>query len=66
MDKDQVEIQIRKFLKRVGVESHAAIDQAVAAASNDGAATPLRLKMTLEVAGAAPSERHFEAEIDIS
>ena len=52
MDADALNMQIRKFLKQVGVTSQREIEQAVQAAEAAGAIAPgsvLKARMTLEV-----------------
>jgi hypothetical protein len=54
MDADALNMQIRKFLKQVGVTSQREIEQAVQAAIESGRVAPgvaLKARMTLEVEG---------------
>jgi hypothetical protein len=54
MDADALNMQIRKFLKHVGVTSQREIEQAVQAAEEAGRISPgsvLKARMTLEVDG---------------
>lgn len=54
MDADALNMQIRKFLKQVGVTSQREIEQAVQAAEADGKIAPgdvLKARMTLVVEG---------------
>jgi hypothetical protein len=56
---DEQTMQIRKFLKRVGVESHTAIEAALASATS-----PISLRMELVIEGAESTRLAFDAEID--
>ncbi|HTJ89365.1 MAG TPA: DUF6494 family protein [Acidocella sp.] len=52
MNEDKVNMEVRKFLKVVGVSSQRAIENAIAAAAKAGAIqghTKLRAKMTLQI-----------------
>lgn len=60
MPSENQTMQIRKFLKRVGVESHAALDEAIAKAGSG----QVRVEMTLKIEGGATAEQTFTAEID--
>lgn len=54
MDADALNMQIRKFLKEVGVTSQREIEQAVAAAESAGKlpkGRPVAMQMTLRVEG---------------
>ncbi|TXK62367.1 DUF6494 family protein [Alkalisalibacterium limincola] len=54
MDADALNMQIRKFLKQVGVTSQREIEQAVQAAEAAGTIAPgsvLKARMTLQVEG---------------
>lgn len=59
MSDDGNDMQIRKFLKRVGVESHEAI--AAALAADAGAAVDF--KIVLHIGGAAEPAKTFETSI---
>jgi hypothetical protein len=53
MNEDVVNMEIRKFLKKVGISSQREIEkalQAAAAAGKLGGAAPLKASMTLEIA----------------
>jgi hypothetical protein len=62
MSDDEINMQIRKFLKRVGVESHEAIAKAVDAA--DG--KPVRIRMALTIGTGSEPEKNFEATIGVN
>jgi hypothetical protein len=52
MNEDKVNMEVRKFLKAVGISSQREIENAVAAAAKAGAIkghTKLRAKMTLQI-----------------
>lgn len=59
MSSEEQTMQIRKFLKRVGVESHNAIEAALA--SNKG---PVSLRMELTIGGGETKTLSFDAKID--
>lgn len=60
MSDDGSDMQIRKFLKRVGVESHEVIAAALAAAA--GEAIPV--KMALYTGGAEKPAKTFESSMN--
>ncbi len=52
MDEDHLNIQIRKFLKKVGIKSQREIENGIKQGLINGSinqATPIHLRMTLEV-----------------
>lgn len=54
MNEDVVNMEIRKFLKKVGVTAQREIERALQEAADSGAldaAAPLEARMTLEIAG---------------
>jgi hypothetical protein len=54
VDEDVVNMEIRKFLKKVGISSQREIEKALQEAAGAGtlkAGEPLRASMTLEIAG---------------
>ena len=67
LDEDRLNLEIRKFLKQVGVTSQREIEKAVrsAAASGDlSGAVPLHAKMTLSIP-ALGLEHVIEHEFDV-
>jgi len=56
------DMQIRKYLKRVGVESHEVIKAALDAASGDA----LNVRMVLTIGGDDANATAFETDIDAS
>lgn len=59
MGDDAGDMQIRKFLKRVGVESHEAIASALA-----GSRGPCTVKVVLEIGDGGEPAKIFEASMD--
>jgi hypothetical protein len=59
MDDDKTDLQIRKFLRRVGIESHSAIRAAIEAADGD-----LVVKMQLTVGDDPTPVKVFDATIE--
>ena len=59
MSSEDQTLQVRKFLKRVGVESHNAIDAALAASKG-----PVSLRMELVIEGEESTRIAFDAKID--
>ena len=52
MDEDNLNIQIRKFLKQVGIKSQREIENGIRQGLMDGSineATPIQARMTLEI-----------------
>ena len=66
MTEEERNIQIRKFLKRVGVESHEAINAALDAASGSPSGGTLGVRMVLTLAGNEANARVFETTIGTS
>jgi len=60
MTMEERDMQIRKYLKRVGVESHEAIKAALGATSGD--AVTIRMVLTID----GDDAKSFETEIDTS
>ena len=60
MSDDGADRQIRKFLKRVGVESH----EAIAAALAGGAQGAIPIKMVLHIGDAEAPAKTFETAMD--
>ncbi len=56
-------IQIRKFLKRVGVESHEAINAALDATSGSPSGNTLTVRMVLSLDGDEANAKVFETTI---
>ena len=59
-------IRIRKFLKRVGVESHEAINAALDAASGSPSGGTLNVRMVLTLDGDEAKAKIFETTIGAS
>lgn len=59
MSSEEQTLRIRKFLKRVGIESHNAIEAALASAT-----APVSLRMELVIDGEESSRIAFDAKID--
>lgn len=59
MSSEEQTLQIRKFLKRVGVESHNAIEAALATAT-----APVSLRMELVIDGEESTRIDFDTKID--
>ena len=66
MTEEERTIQIRKFLKRVGVESHEAINAALDAASGSPSGGTLGVRMALTLDGNEANARVFETTIGAS
>ncbi|MBT5413597.1 MAG: hypothetical protein HOK81_03250 [Rhodospirillaceae bacterium] len=65
MDEDALNMSIRRFLKTVGVTSQREIEKAVRAVAEtgvlDGAALPVRVRLTIEAVGL---DHAIDGEID--
>ncbi len=63
MTEEERTIQIRTFLKRVGVESHEAINAALDAASGSPSGGTLGVRMVLTIDGNEANAKVFETTI---
>ena len=66
MTEEERNIQVRKFLKRVGVESHEAINAALDAAADSPSGGTLGVRMVLTLNGNDANAKLFETTIGAS
>jgi hypothetical protein len=65
MDEDRFNMELRKFLKEVGVTSQREIERIAREAASSGRSGPLRLKMVLSSADVPRFEHVVERTIEI-